>query len=147
MQDLFSVEGKVVLITGGSKGLGKMIAEAFVRSGSKVYITARHGAVVEQTAKELSKYGLCIGIENDISSKEGIDALVQEIENKEDFSKLCKKIYKIGYTRLLVESGLTFLNYLIKNKIINDLYIFKTNKSGKYNMDYLCSKHSFKIYN
>ena len=53
MQDLFSVEGKVVLITGGSKGLGKMIAEAFVRSGSKVYITARHGAVVEQTAKEL----------------------------------------------------------------------------------------------
>jgi len=84
MQDLFSVEGKVVLITGGSKGLGKMIAEAFVRSGSKVYITARHGAVVEQTAKELSKYGLCIGIENDISSKEGIDALVQEIENKED---------------------------------------------------------------
>ena len=67
MQNLFSVESKVVLITGGSKGLGKMIAEAFVRSGSKVYITARHGVVVEETAQELSKYGSCIGIENDIS--------------------------------------------------------------------------------
>lgn len=83
MQNLFSVEGKVVLITGGSKGLGKMIAEAFVRSGSKVYITARHGAVVEETAQELSKYGSCIGIENDISSLEGVNALVEEIESKE----------------------------------------------------------------
>ena len=57
MQDLFSVEGKVVLITGGSKGLGKMIAEAFVRSGSKVYITARHGVLLyklwNQSAQKL----------------------------------------------------------------------------------------------
>ena len=83
MQDLFSVKGKVVLVTGGSKGLGKMIAEAFVRSGSKVYITARHGVVVEETAQELRKYGSCIGIENDISSLEGVNALVEEIESKE----------------------------------------------------------------
>ena len=48
-----------------------------------------------------------------------------------------KKIYKIGYSRILVESGLTFLNTLIKNRLINDLYIFNTNynlkKKGKNN--------------
>ena len=48
-----------------------------------------------------------------------------------------KKIYKIGYTRILVESGLTFLNFLIKNKMMNDLYIFQSKynlgKNGKNN--------------
>ena len=38
------------------------------------------------------------------------------------------KIYKIGYSRILIETGLTFLNNLIKNKMIHDLYIFKSNK-------------------
>ena len=63
--------------------------------------------------------------------------LIDSLENKEDFNKLCKRIYKIGYTNILVESGLTFLNYLIKNKMLNKLYIFKTNynlgKNGKNN--------------
>ena len=60
---------------------------------------------------------------------------------------MCKRIYKIGYARILVESGLTFLNYLIKNKIINDLYIFKTNsdlgKNGKNNDTALYIKKKF----
>lgn len=63
--------------------------------------------------------------------------LINSLENKDDFNELCKRIYKIGYTNILVESGLTFLNYLIKNKMMNDLYIFKTNynlgKNGKNN--------------
>ena len=63
--------------------------------------------------------------------------LINSLENKGDFIKLSKKIYKIGYTRILVETGLTFLNYLIKNKMINDLYVFKSNnilgKKGKNN--------------
>lgn len=83
MENLFSVEGKIVLITGGSKGIGKMIAEVFVRSGSKVYITARHGAVVEETTKELNELGECYGIENDLSSLDGVNALVKEIETRE----------------------------------------------------------------
>ena len=62
---------------------------------------------------------------------------INSLKNKNDFDDLYQKLYKIGYTRILVESGLTFLNYLIKNKIINDLYIFKTNnnlgKNGKNN--------------
>ena len=62
-----------------------------------------------------------------------IDSLVK----KNDFNFLLKKIYKMGYSRILIESGLTLLNTLIKNRLINDLYIFKTNfnlnKKGKNN--------------
>ncbi len=55
--------------------------------------------------------------------------LINSLENKKDLNKLYKKMYKIGYTSILVETGLTFLNYLIKNKMMNDLYIFKTIKN------------------
>ena len=62
-----------------------------------------------------------------------IDSLV----NRNDFNFLLEKIYKMGYSRILIEAGLTFLNTLIKNRLINDLYIFKTNfnlnKKGKNN--------------
>ena len=58
---------------------------------------------------------------------------VNKLKNKDDFNSLYKKIYKIGYSRILIEAGLTFLNSLIKNEIIHDLYIFKSNKKlGKY---------------
>ena len=56
---------------------------------------------------------------------------VETLEKKKDFLILYKKIYELGYSRVFVESGLTFLNTLIKNKLINDLYIFKNeNKLG-----------------
>ena len=62
---------------------------------------------------------------------------VNSLIDKDDFKLLYQKIYKMGYSRLFVEAGLTFLNNLIKNKLINDLYIFKTNfnlnKKGKNN--------------
>ena len=68
---------------------------------------------------------------------------VNKLENKNDFNLLFKTIYKRGYSRMLIESGLTFLNSLIKNKIINHLYVFqskkKLGKNGKNNdtSDYL----------
>ena len=62
---------------------------------------------------------------------------VKKLENKNDFILLYKKIYKIGYSRMLIETGLTFLNNLIKNKMVHDLYIFKSSiklgKNGKNN--------------
>ena len=62
---------------------------------------------------------------------------INSLMDKNDFSLLFKKIYKMGYSRILVETGLTFLNTLIKNRLIDDLYIFKTNynlkKRGKNN--------------
>ena len=53
---------------------------------------------------------------------------INGLKDKKDFNLLYQKIYEIGYSRMLIETGLTFLNNLIKNKMINDLYIFKSNK-------------------
>jgi len=62
---------------------------------------------------------------------------INQLKDKSDFNLLFKKIYKIGYSRMLVEVGLTFLNSLIHNKMIHDLYIFRSNirlgKNGKNN--------------
>ena len=52
--------------------------------------------------------------------------LIKSLKNKNDFILLYKKLLKMGYARILIETGLTFLNTLIKNKLINDLYIFKS---------------------
>ena len=71
---------------------------------------------------------------------------INKLENKNDFNLLLKKIYNKGYSRMLVESGLTFLNNLIKNKIINDMYIFKSNKKlGKYGQNNTTSRYLKKI--
>ena len=72
---------------------------------------------------------------------------LDKLEDKNEFNLLFKKIYKIGYSRMLVEAGLTFLNSLIKNKMIHDLYIFKTNKKlGKNGKNNDTSKHLKKIH-
>ena len=63
--------------------------------------------------------------------------LVNQLTSKNDFYFFYKKIYKMGYSRILIEAGLTFLNNLLKNKLINNLYIFKSDhklgKNGKNN--------------
>tara|TARA_B100000963_G_C22509798_1_gene617793 strand:- start:1 stop:1065 length:1065 start_codon:yes stop_codon:yes gene_type:complete len=53
---------------------------------------------------------------------------INSLNGKKDFNKLYNKIYKMGYSRIFFETGLTLLNHLIKNKLINDLYIFKGSK-------------------
>ena len=59
--------------------------------------------------------------------------LIEKLVDKNDFKSLYEKIYKKGYSRMLIESGLTFLNKLLINKMIHDLYIFKSNTNlGKY---------------
>ena len=67
-KDLFSLKGRVALVTGGSRGIGKMIAAGFLGQGaSKVYITTRKAGPCEETAKELSKIGTCIALPLDAS--------------------------------------------------------------------------------
>jgi len=84
MTDLFSLEGRTALITGGSRGIGKMIARAFVDRGVKVYISSRKAEVCERTARELSPDGTrCIPIPEDASSMEGITRLAGEITARE----------------------------------------------------------------
>jgi len=55
--------------------------------------------------------------------------LIDKLDDKRDFNLLYKKIYKIGYSRMLIEAGLTFLNSLIKTRMVHDLYIFKSDKN------------------
>ena len=84
MKDLFDVSGKVALVTGGSRGIGEMIAEGFVVNGVKTYISARKAEACDATAARLSETGECISIPADLSSAEGIAALVDEIKGRED---------------------------------------------------------------
>ena len=83
IEELFSVRGKVAVVTGGSRGIGEMIARAYVENGVKVYITARKAETCDALANELSRTGECISIPADISCLEDIDRLVAEIEKHE----------------------------------------------------------------
>jgi NAD(P)-dependent dehydrogenase (short-subunit alcohol dehydrogenase family) len=83
VQDLFSVRGKIALVTGGSRGLGEMIARAYVENGAKVYITARKADACDALAKELSAIGECISIPADLSKMEEIERLASELEKRE----------------------------------------------------------------
>jgi diaminohydroxyphosphoribosylaminopyrimidine deaminase/5-amino-6-(5-phosphoribosylamino)uracil reductase len=72
--------------------------------------------------------------------------LIKKLDDRNDFNLLFKKIYKKGYSRMLIESGLTFLNSLIKNKMIHDLFIFKSNKKlGKNGKNNYSSSYLKKI--
>ncbi|MGH6753022.1 MAG: SDR family NAD(P)-dependent oxidoreductase, partial [Bradyrhizobium sp.] len=83
IEELFSVRGKVALVTGGSRGLGEMIARAYVENGAKVYITARRADACEALAKELSQFGECIAIPADLSRMEEIVRLSGELHKRE----------------------------------------------------------------
>ena len=83
INDLFSVAGKVAIVTGGSRGIGRMIAEGFVENGVRTYITARKADACAETAAELSKKGECIALPADLSTKEGREAFVAEITARE----------------------------------------------------------------
>src|SRR5579883_1353781 len=85
-KDLFSLHGRVALVTGGSRGIGRMIASGFLAQGAaRVYISARKAAACETTAKELtSQYqGECIALPIDISAAAGIEMLAGEIKKRE----------------------------------------------------------------
>lgn len=88
MTDLFSLAGRTALVTGGSRGIGKMIAAGFIAQGARVYISNRKAAVAEQTAEALSAGGgFCRAIPADLSTPEGIAALAggfKSVESKLD---------------------------------------------------------------
>jgi NAD(P)-dependent dehydrogenase (short-subunit alcohol dehydrogenase family) len=83
MKNLFSVEGKVALVTGGSRGIGYMIARGYVENGVTTYITARKAEACDAAAKALSAYGKCISLPVDVSSLSGIKQLVEALRARE----------------------------------------------------------------
>ena len=83
---LFSLEGKVALITGGSRGIGKMLLEGYLAAGcERVYITARKKAQIDETVAEFeAQYpGKVIGLAGDISQMEGVQQLAAELASRE----------------------------------------------------------------
>ena len=86
MKDLFSVAGKVAVVTGGSRGIGEMIAAGYLANGAKVYITSRKAEVCDATAKRLSEQfgGECISLPADMSNLAGIEAFAAALSAQED---------------------------------------------------------------
>ena len=83
MKNLFSLDGRTALVTGGSRGIGKMIAQGFLEQGAKVYITARKAPQCDQAAEELSQYGACVSLPHDLSTVAGCEALAGDLKTHE----------------------------------------------------------------
>lgn len=82
--DLFSIEGKSAVVTGGSRGIGRMIATGFVDAGARVYISSRRADACEEVAAELSKRGTCAAIPVDLASPEGPGRLASAVAEREE---------------------------------------------------------------
>ncbi|MFN8102973.1 MAG: SDR family oxidoreductase [Acidimicrobiia bacterium] len=84
VEGLFSVAGKVCVVTGGASGIGRMIAAGYVEAGATVYIASRKADVCRDVAAELSASGTCHGLGADLSSEQGCLDLAGEILARED---------------------------------------------------------------
>ncbi|AUM12999.1 SDR family oxidoreductase [Ketobacter alkanivorans] len=96
MSSLFSIANKIALVTGGTSGIGYMIAEGLVKHGAKVYVASRKAEACAKTAEALSKLGTCIGIPADLSTEKGCVDLVNEIQQRE--GKLSILVNNAGVT-------------------------------------------------
>ena len=83
IQDLFSLKGRVAVVTGGSRGIGKMIAQGYLESGAKVYISARKAGQCDATARELAQYGECISLPYDLATVDGCKAFSNDFASRE----------------------------------------------------------------
>jgi len=84
LDELFSVAGKVALVTGGGRGIGLMITEALVASGAKVYIASRKREVCEKVAAQLGGDDHCVGLGADLATEAGVVGLADEIKRREE---------------------------------------------------------------
>jgi NAD(P)-dependent dehydrogenase (short-subunit alcohol dehydrogenase family) len=83
VKDLFSIAGKVALVTGGSRGIGLMIARGYVEAGARVYISSRKRDVCDQVAADLSREGTCVSLPADLSTESGCRGLATALAERE----------------------------------------------------------------
>ena len=83
MTDLFSIAGKTALVTGGSRGIGKMITTGYVQAGAKVYISSRKAEACDALAAELSEIGQCLSMPADLSTEDGCRGLAAAMAERE----------------------------------------------------------------
>jgi 2-deoxy-D-gluconate 3-dehydrogenase len=85
LHHLFSIEGKTALITGGSRGIGEMIAAGFLANGAKVYVSSRKADACDATARRLSERfgGECASLPADVSTTDGVEGLAAALEQRE----------------------------------------------------------------
>jgi len=83
--DLFSIKGRTALVTGGSRGIGEMIAAGFLANGAKVYISSRKAEACDATAKRLSEAygGQCVSLPADLSRMDGVVSLAAQLAERE----------------------------------------------------------------
>jgi NAD(P)-dependent dehydrogenase (short-subunit alcohol dehydrogenase family) len=79
LEHLFSLQGKVALVTGGSRGIGYMISQGLLQAGARVYISARKAEPCQQAATELSQYGECIALPGDVSDPDSRRQLCEQL--------------------------------------------------------------------
>jgi NAD(P)-dependent dehydrogenase (short-subunit alcohol dehydrogenase family) len=83
MSDLFSIAGKTAVVTGGSRGIGLMIARGFVEAGAKVYVSSRKADVCERVAADLSELGECVALPADLSTDAECRRLAEAVAERE----------------------------------------------------------------
>jgi NAD(P)-dependent dehydrogenase (short-subunit alcohol dehydrogenase family) len=83
VKDLFSIRGKVALVTGGSRGIGLMIARGFVEGGAKVYVSSRKKTACDEVAAELSQHGACVSLPADLATEAEANRLARELAARE----------------------------------------------------------------
>jgi len=83
MSELFSIAGKTALVTGGSRGIGLMIARGYVRAGAKVYISSRKAEVCAAAAADLSRDGMCVALPADLGRMSEVERLAADLAERE----------------------------------------------------------------
>ena len=131
MNQLFSLQGRTALITGGSRGIGRMIAEGFLKQGARVYISARKAAACDQTAAELSAFGTCVSLPADDTFPESGWDKVVDLNLKTPFfltQALHGHLCKAGQSRVAKVINIASIDGVSVNP--QETYSYAASKAG-----------------